>query len=314
MIQRLKVKKLTSFSIHSSNTFVINGIILLNKYKFVTSNKTLTLFKRKLKLKKAGLLGILDPLATGVLPIVIGEATKYITYIENSKKTYDVKCKLGVFSECGDFESEPIEYSDEKLIIHNLKEQTIKKTLSEFIGEYMQVPPMFSSTKHNGKPLYTYARQNIEISREPKKRQIYELKFISRKSDILEFSVVCSSGTYIRTLVQDISKKWNLHSCLDSLHRSKVEPFEDFENVTLDNLTPENFNNYVITISNMLSKLPKLLCSEEEINKLYNGLYIEKNECTTLHPLYRITSKDDTFHGVGFFKENYLYPKRLMKR
>jgi tRNA pseudouridine55 synthase len=293
---------------------VLNGVILLNKYKFVTSNKILTLIKRKLKLKKAGLLGILDPLATGILPIVIGEATKYITYIENNKKTYNVKCKLGVYSECGDFESEPIEYSDEKLVIHKLKEQTIINTLAKFTGEYMQVPPMFSSTKYNGKPLYTYARENIEINREPKKRQIYEIKFISLKLDILEFSVVCSSGTYIRTLIQDISKKWGLHSCLYSLHRSKVEPFEDFDNVTLDNLTTENFHKYVITIPNMLSKLPKLLCSKEEINKLYNGLYIEKNTSTTSQALCRITSKDDTFHGVGFFKENYLYPKRLMKR
>ena len=104
---------------------MINGIILLNKYKFVTSNKVLTLFKRKLKIKKAGLLGILDPLATGVLPIVIGEATKYITYIESNKKSYNVKCKLGVFSECGDFESKPIEFDDEKLIICNLQEQII---------------------------------------------------------------------------------------------------------------------------------------------------------------------------------------------
>ena len=293
---------------------MVNGIILLNKYKFVTSNKILTLLKRKLKLKKAGLLGILDPLATGVLPIVIGEATKYISYIENNKKSYDVKCKLGVFSECGDFESEPIEYSDEKFIIKNLQEQIIKDTLAKFTGEYMQVPPMFSSTKYNGKPLYTYARQNIEINREPKKRQIYEIKFISLKSDILEFSVVCSSGTYIRTLVQDISKKWGLHACLHSLHRSKVEPFENFDNITLDNLTTKNFSEYLITIPNMLSKLPKLLCSNEEINKLYDGLYIEKNASTTLHSLHRITSKDDIFHGVGFFKENYLYPKRLMKR
>ena len=293
---------------------MINGIILLNKYKFVTSNKVLTLFKRKLKLKKVGLLGILDPLATGVLPIIIGEATKFINYIENNKKSYIVRCKLGVFSECGDFESEPIKYDDEKSTISTLQEQTIKNTLAKFIGEYMQVPPMFSSTKHNGKPLYTYARQNIEIDREPKKRHIYEINYISLKSDILEFSVVCSSGTYIRTLVQDISKEWDLHSCLYSLHRSKVEPFEDYVNVTLDNLTIENFNEYVITIPDMLSKLPKLFCSEEEINKLYNGLYIVKYSSTTSQALYRITSSDNTFHGIGIFKENCLYPKRLMKR
>mgnify|MGYP001221748117 CR=1 FL=1 len=293
---------------------MINGVLLLNKYKFVTSNKILTLLKRKLKLKKAGLLGILDPLATGVLPIVIGEATKYIAYIENNKKSYNVKAKLGVFSKCGDFESEPIEYIDEKLIICKLQEQEIKDTLASFIGEYIQVPPMFSSTKHNGKPLYTYARQNIEINREPKKRQIYEINFISLKSDILEFSVICSSGTYIRTLVQDISRQWDLHACLYGLHRSNVEPFENLQSVTLDILSIENFSEYLITIPNMLSELPKLFCSEEEINKLYNGLHVEKSISTTSQRLHRIISKDNIFHGIGFFKENYLYPKRLMKR
>ncbi len=293
---------------------MINGIILLDKEKFVTSNNILTLFKRKLRLKKAGLLGVLDPLATGILPVVIGEATKYIAYIENNKKSYSVRCKLGVFSKCGDYESKPIEYNDEKLIINSLKEQTIKDTLAEFIGEYMQLPPMFSGTKYKGRPLYSYARQNIEVDRKPKKRQIYEIKFVSLKSDILEFTVVCSSGTYIRTLVQDISKKWDLHSCLYSLHRSKVEPFEDFDNITLDNLTTKNINEYLINIPSMLSKIPKLLCSEEEINKLYHGLHIEKNASAALQPLRRISGEDDTFHGVGFFKDNYLYPKRLMKR
>ena len=98
------------------------------------------------------------------------------------------------------------------------------------------------------------------------------------------------------------------------MHRSKVEPFENYVNVTLDNLTIENFNEYLITIPDMLSKLPKSLCSEEEINKLYNGLYIEKNLTTSSQVFHRITSKDNTFHGIGIFKENYLYPKRLMKR
>ena len=98
------------------------------------------------------------------------------------------------------------------------------------------------------------------------------------------------------------------------MHRSNVEPFDDFDNVTLENLTTNNFHEHLITIPNMLSKLPRLLCTEEEINKLYNGLYIEKIVNTTSKTLHRITSKDDIFHGVGFFKENYLYPKRLMKR
>ncbi len=293
---------------------MINGVILIDKYKFVTSNKTLTLFKRKTKIKKAGLLGILDPLATGVLPIIIGEATKYITYIENDKKSYDIKCKLGAFSECGDFESKPITFNDEKKIISTLQEQTIKDTLKLFIGEYMQVPPMFSSTKYKGKPLYSYARKNIEIIREPKKRIIYDLNFITLKDDILSMSVTCSSGTYIRTLIQDISKKWNLHSCLYGLHRTKVHPFSEDDITTLDSISSENFHKFIISIPNMLSKLSKIICTKDEVEKLYNGLYVEKTENTTYQSPCLILDSDNTFHGVGIFKENYLYPKRLMKR
>ena len=105
-----------------------------------------------------------------------------------------------------------------------------------------------------------------------------------------------------------------MHSCLYALHRSKVEPFDDFPCISLDSLNIENFNEYIITIPDMLSKLPKSLCSEEEINKLYNGLYIEKSTSITSQALHRITSKDNTFHGIGIFKQNCLYPKRLMKR
>ena len=293
---------------------MIDGVILLDKHKFVTSNKLLTLFKRKIKIKKAGLMGILDPLATGILPIILGEATKYITYIENDKKSYKVSCKLGFFSECGDYESQPKFYKDERKIISILNVKTIEKTLETFIGEYMQVPPMFSNTKYKGKPLYTYARKDIEIKRMPKKRQIYSLDFISLEDDVLELSVTCSSGTYIRTLIQDISKMWKLHSCLYALHRTKVQPFDNYPHVILDNLNIDNFQKYLISIPKMLSKFPKIICSKSEINSLYNGLHIEAKENTTLSCPHLIIDTDDTFYGVGIFKDNYLYPKRLMKR
>ena len=293
---------------------MIDGIILINKEKFITSNKTLSIFKRKANLKKVGMLGILDPLATGVLPLVIGEATKFIQYVENNKKSYDVRSKLGVFSECGDYESEPHIYDNEKIVINNLNENDIKKTLQSFIGDYDQIPPMYSNVKHNGRPLHSYARKNIQISRESKKRQIYDIQFISLDNDILNFYVTCSPGTYIRTLVQDISKIWDVHSCLYDLKRVQVFPFDNNLLVDLSEITHENLNDYVIPIPEMLSAFPKIVCSNDDINKLYNGICIHIDEEVINQSSYLIVDSDDIFHGVGVIQKKSLYPKRLMKR
>ena len=290
------------------------GVILIEKHKFATSNEILSLFKRKLCIKKAGLMGILDQLATGVLPIVFGEATKFIPYIQNDKKKYEIKSKLGVFSECGDYESDPIIYENEKKIISKLDDENIKNTLETFIGEYMQIPPMFSSTKHNGKPLYSYARKNINIERKPKRRTIYDLQLRSFKNDILDISVICSSGTYIRTLIQDISEKWQLHSCLYELHRSQVEPFSNFETIPIDKLTTDNYQKNVISIPAMLNKLSEKICNAEEIDKLYCGLPIKQYISNIDETLCLIMDMKNICHGVGIYKKNYLYPKRLMKR
>ena len=259
-------------------------------------------------------MGILDPLATGILPIIVGQGTKYISYIESDAKTYDVKCKLGVFSECGDFEFKPIIYSNEKIIIENLREDIIKETFKSFVGDYMQIPPMHSNVKYKGKPLHSYARKKITINREARKRKIYDLKFDYLKNDILGFSVICSSGTYIRTLVQDISNKWGLHSCLYELHRSQVQPFYDYPIISLDVLNNKRINEYIIPISEMLGNLVKLVCSDDEVRKLHKGLSIDNKDDFPDQCLCRILDKNNNFHGVGIIINNYLYPKRLMKR
>ena len=291
-----------------------DGVILFEKHKFVTSNQILFLFKRKTNIKKAGLMGILDPLATGVLPIVFGEATKYISYIQNDKKKYKIKAKLGIFSKCGDFESDPIEFKNERELISKLDTETIVSTLQTFIGDYMQIPPMFSSTKHKGKPLYSYARNNINIEREPKRRIIYDLQLISFTNNTLEMSVCCSSGTYIRTLIQDISEKWQIHSCLYELHRSEVEPFSRFITTPIDKIEADNYKNFIITIPTMLNKLSKIVCKTEEIDKLYHGLPIKQYFSSSEQSLFLIMDSDNRCHGVGMYRNNYLYPKRLMKR
>ena len=290
-----------------------NGVFLIDKKKFITSNKTLAIFKNRTKIKKAGIFGILDPLATGILPIVVGEATKFINYIPNNNKTYEVKCKLGVFSQCGDYETEPITFENETEIINDLSIEVIKNTLKKFIGKYPQMPPMYSASKHKGKPLYTYARKNINVKRELKERYIYDLKFISLEEDVLTFIVTCSPGTYIRTLIQDITRLWNLHSCLFELNRCKVEPFEEYSAVDLNDIHEDNLDKYNISISDMLKNIPYINCNSVEIDKLYKGLSIQKQNLADIS-ICRLMDDVNIFHGIGYFRENVLYPKRLMKK
>ena len=292
---------------------MINGVFLIDKEKFLTSSKILAIFKNRTKIKKAGIFGILDPLATGILPIVVGEATKFINYIPNNNKTYEVKCKLGVFSQCGDYETEPITFENETEIINNLSREVIDSTLKKFIGKYPQMPPMYSASKHKGKPLYTYARKNITVKRELKERYIYDLKLNSLEGDVLTFKVTCSPGTYIRTLIQDISKLWSLHSCLFELNRCIVEPFEKYPAIDLSDINKDNLEEYNISITDMLKTIPYINCNSREIDKLYNGLSIEMQNSANFS-ICRLMDIENIFHGIGYFRENVLYPKRLLKR
>ena len=175
------------------------------------------------------------------------------------------------------------------------------------------MPPMYSASKHKGKPLYTYARKNITVKRELKERYIYDLKFISLKEDILTFKVTCSPGTYIRTLIQDISRLWNLHSCLFELNRSKVEPFEKYSAINLNDINKDNLYKYNISISDMLNNIPCINCNSREIDKLYTGLSVERQNSANMS-ICRLMDGENIFHGIGYFRENVLYPKRLMKK
>ena len=175
------------------------------------------------------------------------------------------------------------------------------------------MPPMFSASKYKGKPLYTYARKNIVVKRDLKRRHIYNLEFISLENDILDFNVTCSSGTYIRTLIQDISQDWNLHSCLYELKRSAVEPFETFSCIDVEDISMHNIDEYLINIIDMLPDLPSVICSNDELIRLYNGLFINKGDITQ-DCICKLVDQKNIFYGVGYFKDNILYPKRLMKR
>ena len=209
----------------------VSGVLLLDKPQGSSSNHVLQKVKRLFGAAKAGHTGSLDPLATGMLPICFGEATKISAFLLDSDKRYHLSCQLGVTTTTGDAEGEVTETLD----AGSITEQEIKAVLPEFIGEIEQIPPMFSALKHNGERLYKLARQGIEVERKARKITIYDIEYISLVKDrllkdgqqgvFLELEVSCSKGTYVRTLVEDIAKKLHSGAHITALHRLSVGPY-----------------------------------------------------------------------------------------
>ncbi len=215
----------------------VSGVLLLDKPKGCSSNHALQRVKRLFGAAKAGHTGSLDPLATGMLPVCFGEATKISAFLLEADKRYHLKCQLGVSTTTGDAEGDVLDTQD----VSSIKESAIKAVLPEFIGEIEQVPPMYSALKHNGERLYKLARQGIEVERKPRRVTIYDIEFLSFEQDdqqraILELEVSCSKGTYVRTLVEDIAKKLNCGAHITALRRLSVGPYAG-DMLSIDQLT-----------------------------------------------------------------------------
>jgi len=217
----------------------VSGVLLLDKPQGGSSNHVLQRVKRLFGAAKAGHTGSLDPLATGMLPVCFGEATKISAFLLEADKRYHLECQLGVNTTTGDAEGEVIDTQD----VSAISEADVKKVLPDFLGEIDQVPPMYSALKHNGERLYKLARQGIEVERKSRKVTIYDIDYISlewqqlgdQKRLILELEVHCSKGTYVRTLVEDIAKKLNCGAHITSLRRLSVGPY-DGDMLTVDQL------------------------------------------------------------------------------
>ncbi|MFV9614825.1 MAG: tRNA pseudouridine(55) synthase TruB [Gammaproteobacteria bacterium] len=215
----------------------VSGVLLLDKPQGCSSNYILQKVKRLFGAAKAGHTGSLDPLATGMLPVCFGEATKISAFLLDSDKRYHLKCQLGVSTATGDAEGEVTETQDASFIT----EPDVRAVLTEFIGEIEQLPPMYSALKHNGERLYKLARQGIEVERKTRRVTIYDIEYISLSIDeqqriILELEVSCSKGTYVRTLVEDIAKKLNNCAHITALRRLSVGPY-DGDMLTIEQLS-----------------------------------------------------------------------------
>lgn len=291
----------------------LDGIVLLDKPLGLSSNAALQRTKRIFNARKAGHTGSLDPLATGVLPICFGEATKVSAFLLDSDKRYTTTGQLGQTRTTGDMEGEVVQTRD----IPELTKESIEAVLESFRGDIEQVPPMHSALKHEGTPLYKLARKGISIERKVRHVKIHELTLLAFTADTLTLDVHCSKGTYIRTLVEDIGEALGCGAHLSHLRRTEVTPFGDHSIYTLEELEAlaetSDLVNTLLPIDSAIPHWPMLDLSAEETQLLCNGIRVPREDIPESDGI-RLYDPDGKFLGIGQRHESgQLAAKRLMR-
>lgn len=286
-------------------------IINLNKPKGITSQDATLKVKKILKAKKAGHTGTLDPTATGILLICINKATRLASYFSSLDKEYKALIKLGEATDTLDAQGNVIKKSDRIRV----DETVIKNTLKSFEGKILQRPPMFSALKYKGTPLYKYAKKGIDIPRKPRKVHIHHIELLNINLPFVSFMTVCSKGTYIRTLCDDIGKKLGIGAHLFELERTAIDPFKIKDAMSIEELSPDPIKNRSIyTMDSALSWMPELKIKESLVKGVKNGTPIKISDCpdfldssgTSRNDLMtaagiKIKSPDGEFLAVGSF-------------
>ena len=211
---------------------MINGFVVIDKPPGITSHDVVSRVRRTLGIKKVGHTGTLDPFATGVLPIAVNDGTKAIPFLDEGSKTYEALLLLGVTTDTLDMTGTVLSESDSS----NVTTEQFASSLSHFTGAITQIPPMYSAIKQNGQPLYKLARQGVEVERKARDIEIYSLELISFNLPLVAIRVVCSRGTYVRTLADDIGQRLGCGAALQELRRTASGPFRIEDAVTLDEL------------------------------------------------------------------------------
>lgn len=257
----------------------VDGILLINKEVGLTSNGVLQRVMRLMNAQKGGHTGALDPFATGLLPICLGEATKVSGLLLDADKTYQATLKLGQATTTGDTEGKVIMEQP----VPQMEEESVQTVLQGFCGAQTQVPPMFSALKFEGKPLYEYARQGIEIERPARPIHIYRLELLSLNEDEIQFEVRCSKGTYVRTLGEDIAKALNTVGHLTTLHRSEAGGLTGETMLTLAELEQAVSEGEVslLPIDTALQNYDDLVLTEEEVKLIRQGGMLAKPRPST---------------------------------
>lgn len=281
----------------------MDGIIIINKSKNCTSHDVVSKIKKILKVAKVGHTGTLDPNATGVLPILIGQGTKLSKYLINHDKIYEVTLKLGEKTDTADSEGNVIEKKDVDISL--ITDENIKEVLNKFLGKQHQVPPMYSAIKVKGKKLYEYARKGETVEVKPREIEIYNIEYISKNRLEIQFRVSCSKGTYIRSLCEDIAKEFNTVGYMKELNRTKVGKFSINQSISIEYIEENrgNLNDCFITIEDFLKDKKSIELDEKRMKAFLNGV---KLACNLKDDLYRIYDNNKKFIGTGIIEKNRL--------
>ena len=298
-----------------SNLRRVNGILLLDKPAGLTSNAALQAVKKLYAARKAGHTGSLDPLATGLLPICFGEATKISGFLLDADKHYQVTCRLGVRTSTGDAEGEILEERSPD----DLGERQVASALTGFSGDIEQVPPMYSALKHKGERLYKLARAGVEVEREPRRVTIHAIELLSFNAPFAEIRVHCSKGTYVRTLVEDIGEQLGCGAHVTALRRTGVGPFGEDGMYGLEQLEAtaaegghHALDQLLLPIESGLAQWPGVSLSGDAAFYLRQGQPVLVPRAPT-QGWVRLYEGESRFIGMGeILDDGRVAPRRLM--
>lgn len=299
----------------------IDGVILLDKPTGISSNDALQKVKRIYFAEKAGHTGALDPLATGMLPICLGEATKFSQFLLDSDKRYRVIAKLGERTNTSDSDGEVVETRPVDVDLTKLE-----ACIDKFRGESEQIPSMFSALKYQGKPLYEYARQGIEVPRESRKITVYEIILHRFEGDEVEMEVHCSKGTYIRTIVDDLGEVLGCGAHVTMLRRTAVAKYPYEKMVTLEQLNElleqahreekaprELLDPLLMPMDTAVEDLPEVNLIPDLANMVQHGQPVQVFGAPTEGPVRLTMGEEKLFIGVGEMNDDgKIAPKRLV--
>jgi len=290
----------------------INGILLLDKPLGFSSNQALQRVKWLLQAAKAGHTGTLDPLATGLLPLCFGEATKFAHYLTDADKTYHATMKLGITTATGDAEGEVL-----KTLPVNVTSSQFSEACRKFVGVINQIPPMYSALKHEGKALYEYAREGVEIERKVRTVTIHAIEVLSFAGDVAEIKVTCTKGTYIRTLAEDIGADLGCGAHLIGLRRTSTASYDIAQSITLEAfeaLSGEERLAMLAPPETAVDYLPSVILDADSVFYLMQGQAVWRSGNIPAG-LLRLYDERNVFLGLGEQQsDGKIAPKRLMQQ
>ena len=285
----------------------MDGVILINKEKGISSFGVVAKIRKILNIKKVGHTGTLDPEATGLLPILVGNGTKISKYLIEHDKTYIARLKFGIKTDTADSEGEVIKKDNFKL--DKKDENFYIEVFNSFIGKMSQFPPKYSAIKVNGKKLYEYAREDKDIEIKPREIEIYSIKIlhINYDENEIDFEVSCSKGTYIRTLCEDIAEKLETCGYMKELKRIRIDNFKLEDAITLEELEQNKDNeeflkNNIISIEKVFENKNRINLNERKKELFLNGVKLTNDLEDDIYLVY----SNNKFIGLGEVKEKLL--------